>query len=186
MPANAHDDNHRRRELARIHVAPFSNGQESAMNKKNLAPALRCCLAVMCAFATFPAAAIQLVTPQELAADRAAPDVPPARSLPTPGAPQIELDAPRLDASLKSPIDIKLRWIAEDGATVVANTLRILYGRLGIDITRRVAASLKVTGSGMEVTGAELPAGKHRIRIEVSDDHKRTGSRTFEVTVADK
>jgi hypothetical protein len=167
--------------------APFSQGQESAMQNNNLRHAAsRFSLAVLFALTTLPAAAIQLVTPQELAADRAAPDAPLTRALPVPGAPLIELDAPKLDASLKSPIDIKLRWTAEEGAAVQTNSLRILYGRLGLDITKRVAASLKVTATGMEVTGAELPSGKHRIKIEVSDDRKRIGSRTFEVTVADK
>jgi uncharacterized protein (DUF2267 family) len=86
---------------------------------------------------------------------------------------------------VKSPLDIRLRWIAEDGAAIVPATLRILYGRLGIDITKRVAAALHVSPAGMEVAGAELPSGTHRIKIEVSDDRKRTAARTFEVTIAD-
>lgn len=141
-------------------------------------------LVLAAACVAMPTVAVELVTPKELAADRAAPEVPLTRATPTPGAPRIELDAPRLDADVKSPLDIRLRWTAEDGAAIVPGSLRILYGRLGIDITKRVATALRVSASGMEVTGAELPSGTHRIKIEVSDDRKRTGARLFEVTIA--
>jgi hypothetical protein len=130
-----------------------------------------------------PAAAFDLVTAAEVLADLAAPPTPRTRSLPAPGAPTIELLSPGLGKGITSPLDIRLRWQAQDGATIDPDSVRVRYGRFGLDVTSRVLAAARIGTTGIEAPGAKLPAGEHRLAIEVADSQKRVGRREFVVEV---
>ena len=130
-----------------------------------------------------PAVAFELVTEAEALAEQGAKPGPRARSLPTPGAPQIELLSPALGKGITSPLDIRLRWQAQDGAAIDADSVRVKYGRFGLDVTSRVLAAAKVGPAGIEAPGAKLPVGEHRLAFEVSDTQKRVGRREFVVEV---
>lgn len=130
-----------------------------------------------------PARAFELVTADEVARDRAATTVPAARSLPHPSAPRIELLAPVIGRPLPSPLDIRLRWSAVDGASIDTATVRVKYGRLGIDVTERVLGAAQVTQQGIDAPSARLPAGEHRLAVEVVDSQRRVARQEFVVQI---
>jgi hypothetical protein len=130
-----------------------------------------------------PAVAFELVSPAEALRDRAAAEPPAMRSTPRPGAPTIELLAPEEEKPLKSPMDIRLRWAAEPSAEIDTASVRVRYGRLGIDVTDRVLGSASVTPQGIDAPDAKLPPGEHRLTVEVADSRRRVASRQFVVQV---
>ena len=125
------------------------------------------------------AQAFDLISADEWARDRAAPVPPAQRSMPHPAAPRIELLAPVIGKPLPAPMDIRLRWSAVDGASIDTASVRVKYGRLGIDVTQRVLGAAKVTLEGIDAPGARLPAGEHRLAVEVSDNQRRVARREF-------
>ncbi|MDT7835663.1 hypothetical protein [Aquabacterium sp. OR-4] len=129
------------------------------------------------------AAGFDLITATEAAQDRAAPPPPASRAMPHPAAPRIELLAPSLGKPMASPIDIRLRWEGVEGAAVDPASVRVKYGRLGLDVTDRVLGAAKVNAQGIEAPGAKLPAGEHRLAIEVADSQRRVARREFIVEV---
>jgi hypothetical protein len=148
--------------------------------------ALRNCLAfatALCLSTGAMAQTIDLVSAEEVQRDRAAPQFS-SRSVPTPGAPTVELLSPTLDRAQRSPMDIKLRWATtQTDAAIDPSSFRVLYGRLGLDITARLLAAVKPTATGLDVVGAKLPSGEHRLTVEISDTAKRIGRREFKVLV---
>jgi hypothetical protein len=139
-------------------------------------------LALLCGAAQ----AFNLVSTDEAARDRLAPEPPAQRSTPHPAAPKIELLAPMVGKPLPSPMDIRLRWSASPGAAIDTASVRVKYGRLGIDVTDRVLGSAKVTPLGIDAPGAKLPSGEHRLAVEVSDDKQRKSRREFIVEVVEQ
>jgi hypothetical protein len=135
--------------------------------------------------AVLPAQAFELVTAAEAARDRAAPEAPATRSMPHPAAPRIELLAPSIGKPLPSPMDIRLRWSAVEGATIDTASVRVKYGRLGIDVTERVLGAARVSQTGIDAPAAKLPAGEHRLAVEVSDSQRRVARREFIVEVTE-
>ena len=131
------------------------------------------------------AQAFDLVSADEIARDRAAPEPPAQRSVPHPAAPRIELLAPAIGKPLPAPMDIRLRWSAVEGASIDTASVRVKYGRLGIDVTQRVLGAAKVTLEGIDAPGAKLPAGEHRLAGEVADSQRRVARREFVVEVVD-
>mgnify|MGYP001544886671 CR=1 FL=1 len=101
-----------------------------------------------------------------------------------PGAPKIEIVEPRGKDTIEVPIKIYIRFIAEDGASIVVDTIRILYGWLGIDITERIREHAVITAKGIKADNAELPEGSHRITIKVADTKDRKAESTFRIRVA--
>lgn len=131
------------------------------------------------------AQAFDLVSAEEMARDRAAPEPPAQRSMPHPAAPRIELLAPAIGKPLPAPMDIRLRWSAVEGASIDTASVRVKYGRLGIDVTQRVLGAARVTLEGIDAPGAKLPAGEHRLAVEVADNQRRVARREFVVEVVD-
>lgn len=128
-------------------------------------------------------AAISLVTPDEAIRDLDAPQPPMTRAMPDPLAPRIELESPEAGRKLTSPIDVRLRWAASEGAAIDPTTFRLLYGRLELDVTARILKAAQVSAAGVVATGAALPTGAHRFSVEVADTQGRVGRRSFSVTV---
>lgn len=132
-----------------------------------------------------PAAAFDLVTGAEAAADREGQAPARTRSLPVPGAPTLDLLSPGLGKAITSPLDIRLRWKAQEGAAIDAASVKVRYGRFGLDVTSRLLAVAQVSDAGIEAPGAKLPKGEHRLTIEVADTQKRIGRREFVVEVSE-
>ena len=141
-----------------------------------------CVLALVLAL---PAAARaqMLVTEQEAAAARAAPQALASKFLPVPDAPRIELLAPDLGSPVPSPTRIVLRFEPTAPAAIRPDSFKARYGALRLDITARITAVSKVTAEGLDVAQARLPKGPHRLFLEVQDTLGRTGERQLQFVV---
>lgn len=118
---------------------------------------------------------IQLVTLQEMALEAKLPEQPAAKSIPAANAPIIQLLAPNLTAAVATPFPIQLRFQAAGDAHIVPETFKVLWGRLGIDITKRVLEKSPVSESGLQLSNAKVPSGTHRLTISIADDKNRIG-----------
>lgn len=132
-----------------------------------------------------PASAFDLVSAAEAQRDNAAPEVF-AKALPPLGAPAIDLVSPDVKKPLTGAVNIVVRWAASDGATIDLNSFKVLYGRLRIDVTQRLAGHAKVTPTGLEAPNATLPEGSHRLMIQIADSQKRVGQHEVVLDVAAK
>jgi hypothetical protein len=100
-------------------------------------------------------------------------------------APTIAVIKPDRAAPIQPPVDIELHFKAAQGASVNVASLKITYGFLKLDITRRIlgAPGVQVTPDGLKASGAQLPSGNHKLAIEVADNVGRTGRQPLEFTV---
>jgi hypothetical protein len=121
-----------------------------------------------------------LVTRQQAQRENAAPHGQAAPAPTRSGAPTIRPDITR---PVRSPVNIRIRFRAATNAKIEVNTLRVRYGFLGIDITRRILAHARPTPSGVFVEDAELPRGRHRVTIQIADNMGRVGSESFDFNV---
>ena len=125
-----------------------------------------------------PTRAQWLVTPEEAKASQEAAQPPETRSVPEHGAPRVSLLSPDINAAVRRPTRIQVRFEAVPPATIKPDSFRVLYGAFRLDITDRVIAASQVTAQGIDVPEASLPAGSHRLLIEIQDTQGRIGRRT--------
>ncbi len=141
-------------------------------------------LALLAAANVRPAAAFELITPQEAANDAKAPHLRALLPIPPPDAlPRIEVVSPSLAKDVKSPVNIQLKFVPTDGAVILPDTFRAYYGWLGIDITDRIRQHAAITAAGLTVKDAELPSGSHDITLEIKDSHDHEAKRAVSVTI---
>jgi hypothetical protein len=134
-------------------------------------------------FAFRRASAWPLVTRQQLQRENAAPH---NQTAPTPtpsGAPTIRIEQPDITRPIRSPVDIRISFQAAANSRIAVNSLRVRYGFLGIDITRRILAHARPTATGVFVEDAELPRGRHKVTIQIADNMGRTGATSFDFNV---
>lgn len=125
-----------------------------------------------------------LVSPAEVAAIAAQP-APPLLAVRTAGAPVIEVLQPVLDGrKLASPLPIQLEFRAGTDATIDPASLRVFYGALQIDVTQRLLKSVAVRPDGLRVEQAAIPAGSHRLVVQIADTLRRVGTRELRFSVA--
>lgn len=124
-----------------------------------------------------------LVTRQQLRRENAAPHEQAAPAPTRSGAPAIRIEEPDIARPIRSPVRIRISFQAGANARIAVNTLRVRYGFLGIDITRRILAHARPTSSGVSVEDAELPRGHHRVTVQIADNLGRVGSKSFEFNV---
>lgn len=98
--------------------------------------------------------------------------------------PKILVISPSPGAGLiRSPLNLRVRFESFGGAAIDVGSVVVTYERYpAIDLTQRVIPFVKA--GGIEMPGAEVPVGTHRIRFEVKDSDGRTGTAdfTFRVT----
>ncbi|MBI1892314.1 MAG: hypothetical protein HYS18_16845 [Burkholderiales bacterium] len=90
-----------------------------------------------------------------------------------PGAPLIDLKKPQIQDTLKAPFPIQLVFKPTDDAEVVPDSFKVLYGFLKLDITDRVVQNAKVTKEGLFVDQANIPAGTHKLLLQIRDSKNR-------------
>jgi hypothetical protein len=130
------------------------------------------------------AGAWELITNEELEHENAQPHANAFPQQSQPGSPTIEVDQPDVSKPIKVPVDVRVRFLPQDGATVDPNSFRAKYGWLRIDITERILAHAKIDASGLVTNGAELPSGNYSVTLQISDDNlHRIGTRTIEFSV---
>jgi hypothetical protein len=100
-------------------------------------------------------------------------------------APTITVVMPNPREPIQPPVNIDIRFAAAEGATVNVSSLRILYGFLKLDVTRRIldAPGVQVSAAGLKANGAQLPSGSHKLIIEIADNVGRTARQVLEFTV---
>jgi hypothetical protein len=92
--------------------------------------------------------------------------------------PEIIVISPAEGQVHSGPLDIDIRFRAEDDSPIDLSTLKVTYGRLlPLDITPRVLPY--ASPEAIQVHRASFPAGTHTIRISVADTRGRVASRTL-------
>lgn len=129
------------------------------------------------------APAVTLISLQEMQASMAATEPFSAKTAPVPGAPVIEVIAPRLNAPITSPSSIQLQFQSSAPSGVRPETFRVLYGRLRLDITQRLLSATTITAQGITVKEASLPKGSHRLLLSIEDTEGRQGQKVLEFEV---
>jgi hypothetical protein len=132
--------------------------------------------------------AFLLITPEEAARERS--KGPPVRfrglAKGDVGGPGIVLVQPGSTVSVESPLDIELKFILKPPAKIVRNSLRVLYGFFGLDVTDRLTKHAALTPAGIVAKNASLPPGSHSITIEISDDRGRKSRREFNFDIKEE
>lgn len=123
-----------------------------------------------------------LITPEEEGRDRAAPDAPAPPDRPPP--PTITLVRPDISQPIRNPVTIEVQFTPGPGSSVNMDSFNAIYGRLGINITRRLLDHAVATNDGLSATDVELPSGDHRITLSIADTSGRTASKTLRFSVA--
>lgn len=111
---------------------------------------------------------------------------PAARTRSLSAGPQIRVLSPQLGAaSLRAPLRIELQFQPVGEARVRPETLKVLYGFLGLDLTAKIRANAQVGEKGVLAEQARIPAGSHTLRIQVSDTLGRVGETELRFSVED-
>jgi hypothetical protein len=118
-----------------------------------------------------PAAAATLITEHES-------ELPPDNSLLRSGIERgpdiIVVYPPPKTGMIQSPFAFKVKFEPHGGTKIDLDTLTILYKRIpAIDLTARVKPYVRP--EGIDMPGAEVPAGDHRIMIFVKDSAGHEG-----------
>ena len=127
-----------------------------------------------------PAAALELITEAEAA-------LPAASAAPSRGGitrgPSIKVVSPGADAQVKAPFAIKIDFQPHGGSKIDASSVKVIYlKKPTVDLTPRIKSGISETG--ISVADAVVPAGKHDLRIEVTDAEGRTKSEVLSFTAA--
>jgi hypothetical protein len=134
-------------------------------------------------FGIYRANAWPLITRQEARRENAAPHEQGRAPTPRSDTPAIRIEEPDLTRPVRLPVNIRIRFQAATNARIDVSTLRVRYGFLGIDVTRRILAHARPTPAGVFVEDAELPKGRHRVTIQIADNMGRSGSQSFDFNV---
>lgn len=134
---------------------------------------LSCCLA----FCSVSASAVEwLITPDEVLSMRGEQGFyePPFlryRAV----APGIEIIKPEITgvAKLRSPLQISVGFKPLADAPMDLGSFKVLYGALRLDITGRLSKYLNLTPTGFTLENAQIPAGKHRLLVQIQDAKQR-------------
>ncbi len=76
-----------------------------------------------------------------------------------------------------------MQFVGQADAPIDPATFQVCYGALKVDITSRITRFVKVTTDGFSLDNAQIPAGKHRLRLQVQDEKQRLAERELRVEV---
>lgn len=149
------------------------------------------CLALAFSALDSRAEDFDLITAAEAQAEaKAAATAPPetrTRSLPVPkpGQPAIKVVTPNNTPSsaVNAPVRIEVSFKAASGNRIVPSTFRVLYGLMKIDLTDRLKKHATVTETGVVIDQAKVPAGQHRLILQVADDQGNTAEQELRLRV---
>ena len=86
---------------------------------------------------------------------------------------------------LPAPIDFIMRFEPQGEAKIDLDSIKISYKMLiWKDVTKRILEHADITEEGFEALGADIPTGKHKMRLEVKDTFGRKARTqiTFRIT----
>lgn len=90
---------------------------------------------------------------------------------------------PVADLKVKAPFAIAVLFKAQSDAAIDPGTFKIMYGAMKFDITSRITKFVKVTPAGFSLDNAQIPAGKHRLTLQIQDEKQRVAERELRVEV---
>jgi hypothetical protein len=95
--------------------------------------------------------------------------------------PQIDVVKPTNGGSAPPPVEVDVRFVPKTSPVDVASLKVSVVKFINIDITDRVRAH--ATAEGIHVAGAQIPSGKHTVRISIADKEglRSVKDVTFEV-----
>lgn len=147
-------------------------------------------LVAACAAASFAAqsaahaADFTLITPEESAAEQARLSVPlELRRTRAAFGPRIEILQPDVNGPVATPVSFRIRFVPESPATIAPGSLKVLYGVFKVDITDRLLKAAKFADNVLEMDGAKIPPGTHRLVLNVRDSADHVGERLVTVVV---
>ena len=96
--------------------------------------------------------------------------------------PGIKVVSPSPDGQVKAPFAMKVEFQPHGGSKIDAGSIKITsLKKPAVDLTPRLKAA--ISESGINLGDANVPAGAHDIRIDVTDAEGRTKSETVSFTV---
>ena len=90
---------------------------------------------------------------------------------------------PVADLKVKAPFAIAVQFIGQPDAAIDPSSFKVLYGGFKIDITNRITKFVKITKDGFTMENANIPAGKHRLTLQVQDERQRLAERELRLEV---
>jgi hypothetical protein len=87
------------------------------------------------------------------------------------------------DLKVKSPFPIAVLFKGLSDAPIDPSSFKVLYGTFKLDITDRITKHVKVGRDGFSFDQAKIPAGKHRLILQIQDEKKRLAERELKVEV---
>ena len=96
--------------------------------------------------------------------------------------PSIKVVSPHPDAHVKAPFAMKVDFQPHGGSKIDASSVKITYLRKPVvDLTPRLKSA--ITEGGISLADAQVPAGTHDLKIDVTDADGRTKSEFVSFTV---
>ncbi|MDD5030158.1 MAG: hypothetical protein PHH58_11760 [Rhodoferax sp.] len=99
--------------------------------------------------------------------------------------PLIDILKPQANAQsiVKAPFGIDVKFKSLSDAAIDPATFKVMYGAFKFDITNRITEFVKVTPDGFSLDNAKIPAGKHRLILQVQDEKQRLAERELRIEV---
>jgi hypothetical protein len=125
------------------------------------------------------ACAGELITAEEaLASQTAVPMLAVDETSANPQGPVIAVvDAEALSQPVKNPFSIEILMQAQRDAELNYASFKALYGAFKIDITERLLKEASKTPTGLKIANVQIPSGRHKILLRVSDSKGRTAEK---------
>lgn len=101
-----------------------------------------------------------------------------------PGHPRIELVRPDSLKKLANPVNMELRFTAEDDVQIDMASFRVKYGRLGLDITDRLLKYGRLDVNRASLVNVELKPGSYDVEVVIADTRKRESRLPLHIEVA--
>ena len=96
-----------------------------------------------------------------------------SKAIEPPGAPRIEVISPEVSGVVKPPVRIQVKFVAEQDSEINPATFKVYYGMFRLDLTERILKQASVTKAGMQLDNADVPAGNHRLFLQIKDGLQR-------------
>ena len=99
--------------------------------------------------------------------------------------PQIDIVKPDTvgELKLKAPFAIEVLFRPQNDAAIDPSTFKVMYGALKFDITSRIRKFVAVTPAGFSLGSAQIPAGRHKLTLQVQDEKQRFAERELRIEV---
>ena len=121
----------------------------------------------------------ELITAEEAQASQAAVPMLAVDEAPmNPQGPVIAVvDAEALEQPVKNPFSMEILLQAQRDAELNFASFKAFYGAFKIDITQRLLKESSKTLTGLKIANVQIPSGRHKILLRVSDTKGRTAEK---------